>query len=228
MYMRRLRGLSGDLGISEKIELFNQIMDGTTAAELKAARDAVWNKRTALEELYSVAYNMPSGSDRDAAIAQYRDADSALLTEQQSVNAAIAQYSAAVNTIQTYSLNYYQPPQLSGLGAIPVAVTVIVGVAAVAAALYGLSAAISSARGDSGVTTQKIESLANLLKSLGVAPSPEDITNIIDKMKDKSWLESIGDIFGNAGTLTRNIAIAGAVGFGMYLLYGVLKKRGKI
>jgi hypothetical protein len=212
------------------IQQYRNMMSGATANELSSMRQSVWSKQTAVNDLYGAILKMPDGTDKTNALAQYSQATAAVLDEQKAVNAAIAKYSETVGLIQTASMNSIQPPQLAGLGMEPVTIAVlaILGTAAVATALYALASLIDSARGSSSVSEQKITALGTMLQSLGVKPTAGEITTILDSMRSKGTLESISGIFGQAGTMTRNLAIAGAVGFGLYILYGFMKKRGKI
>ncbi len=186
-------------------EVVAGVMDGTLYGQLRA-----WQRRQMENNAFIAAKKlelerMAEGPAKSAALSAWSRADAANRDAYSAFEESKARYNEVVRAIMIgagtigYNVSY---PQLAGLGlpaaAIPIAGLVTLGAVSTAAILFSAAFYSLASKAD-----RVVDALANLARGTG-------------------------EVIGQTTDLFRTLAVAGAVGFGGYLLMQFLKKRGKI
>lgn len=190
-----------DLGAQQASEeSIGSVINGSYASELA-------DRRTKLQEMTGTLFDAQQQIGNDPVLFdEWNHANGALQREKATLQKAIDAYNKYAGLIQTYSYGAYKPTQLGDLGIAPIVAYAGIAVAG-GVALYLAASAFSSAlgawRGDKDATDSTFTSLRKLATESGIA------------IKE-------------TGSAVSSVGIVALLGFGAFILYKFLGKKGKI
>lgn len=194
----------GHLGqTSSPIEVtITGILDGSVLDELKAAQSNYRDYAAQLDQAKAAIARMPAGPERTQAQQIEARGEQSLTQQFVSYRQARDLYNNFVTTMSTYSFGAYAPSMMSGmadLGQLQPIVIAIIGVAALAALASQLAGVISAMHGHEVATKGYIDQLAGLVHEIGGLPMA-------------------------VGSGLQQVAIAAAIGLGVFVLFKLWKK----
>ena len=195
----------------DTVDIISGVLDGTYASDLRSQKVRADEN---LSYLYGVMTSARAAGPE--AVELYTTATNAYqvaLSAKHAVQDAIQKYSDLVNNIQTYSYGELRPPQLAGLGVVPMVVT-LAAIGAVATTAVAFSYAYSKAKSDSNAAANAVlntSTLVDSLKSAGV--SSDKIASLIANIPA---VPTGGGVFESVGML----ATVAALGVAAYFVWG--------